>query len=86
MGISTLAAEVTNSLVSERHEASDSLLTNREQEVLTLIVNGASNNEVGFRLQISQSTVKTYVRNIFTKLGVSSRAEAVAYALRNDLV
>ena len=61
-------------------------LTDREQEVLALLVEGLSNAEIAERLVISLSTVKFHVRGILTKLGVTSRTEAVALALKNDLV
>jgi NarL family two-component system response regulator LiaR len=61
-------------------------LTEREREVLTLIVEGETNPEIAERLIISQSTVKTHVSNILSKLGVSSRTEAVALAIQQGLV
>ncbi len=61
-------------------------LTPREREVLTLMVEGLNNPQIGDRLFISVTTVRSHVSNIFSKLGVSNRAEAVALALRNDLV
>ncbi|MDM8519823.1 response regulator transcription factor [Anaerolineales bacterium HSG6] len=56
------------------------LLTKREQEVLELIAMDASNREIAERLCISLHTVKTHLRNILSKLQVSSREEAVRYA------
>ena len=61
-------------------------LTEREREVLSLLVKGMSNNEIADRLVVSRSTVKFHVSSILSKLGVSSRTEAVALALNNKLV
>ncbi|MFC8274130.1 LuxR C-terminal-related transcriptional regulator [Streptomyces sp. NPDC057271] len=61
-------------------------LTPREVEVLRLIATGASNREIADSLIISDKTVARHVSNMFTKLGVSSRAAATAYAYEHDLV
>ena len=61
-------------------------VTDRELEVLTLLARGKSNKEIGTTLYISQSTVKSHLRNIFTKLNVLSRTEAIATASRQGLV
>ncbi|MFI9504515.1 LuxR C-terminal-related transcriptional regulator [Nocardia sp. NPDC052566] len=59
-----------------------STLTDREREVLVLLVDGMSNREVGARLFISPDTVKEHVSRILGKLGVSSRIEAAVLAVR----
>jgi DNA-binding CsgD family transcriptional regulator/N-acetylneuraminic acid mutarotase len=61
-------------------------LSEREQEILILLATGASNKEIGQRLFISPNTVKVHLRNIFTKIGVSTRTEAALYAIRSGLV
>jgi NarL family two-component system response regulator YdfI len=61
-------------------------LSEREQEVLALLAEGASNKEVSLRLQITERTVKAHVTSILNKLGVNSRTEAVAVALRQGLL
>lgn len=61
-------------------------LTPRELEVLRLIVAGHTNREVGEQLFISAATVARHLANIYSKLGVDSRAKITAYALQNGLV
>ncbi len=60
-------------------------LTAREAEVLRLIAAGKSNRDIATRLVISEHTVARHVQNIFTKLGVSSRAAATAFAIEHQL-
>ena len=62
------------------------LLTSREQEVLELIVAGATNKEISARLSISLYTTKSHVRNILSKLQVASRQQAAQVALREGLI
>jgi ATP/maltotriose-dependent transcriptional regulator MalT len=61
-------------------------LSPRELEVLRLIAAGKSNRDIGSSLVISEHTVARHVHNIFTKLGVSSRAGATAFAFEHDVV
>jgi DNA-binding NarL/FixJ family response regulator len=61
-------------------------LSNREREVLGLIVQGRTNREIGERLFISQKTVGVHVGNILSKLGVSGRVEAAMVAVRLELL
>jgi RNA polymerase sigma factor (sigma-70 family) len=58
----------------------------REQEVLRLIGAGCSNREIADRLSISESTVKTHVGNIYDKLNVNSRVQAITSAKELKLV
>jgi DNA-binding NarL/FixJ family response regulator len=67
---------------SERGEE----LSARELEVLRLLVAGASNKAIAARLSLSENTVKSHISHIFGKLGVQSRAEAVAAALQRGMV
>lgn len=61
-------------------------LTERERVVLALMVEGLNNTQIAERLVVSPSTIKTHVSHILSKLGVASRSEAVALALRSGLV
>ncbi|HEY3229119.1 MAG TPA: response regulator transcription factor [Roseiflexaceae bacterium] len=61
-------------------------LSARELEVLRLLVAGASNKTIAARLSLSENTVKSHISHIFGKLGVQSRAEAVAVALQRGMV
>jgi NarL family two-component system response regulator LiaR len=87
-GRSTLAPEATQALiqVASQPPAPGHDLTPREHEVLALMVEGLNNPQIGERLVISVTTVRSHVSNVLSKLGVSNRAEAIALALRNKLV
>jgi DNA-binding CsgD family transcriptional regulator len=61
-------------------------LSEREREILRLVATGASNKEIAQKLFISANTVKVHLRNIFSKIGVSSRTEATLFAIREGLV
>jgi DNA-binding NarL/FixJ family response regulator len=60
--------------------------TPRELEVLELLTNGASNKEVARILTVSEETIKTHLKHLYEKLGASDRAQAVAIALRQNLI
>ena len=60
-------------------------LTGREREVLALLAHGLTNRQIATRLGVSQHTVHRHLANVFTKLGISSRAAAVAFALRHNI-
>jgi NarL family two-component system response regulator LiaR len=87
-GQPTLAPEATETLIravrQPRPLGFD--LTEREREVLALVVEGLGNDEIGERLFVSRSTVKFHVSNILSKLGVASRTQAVSLALQHNLV
>jgi NarL family two-component system response regulator LiaR len=61
-------------------------LTEREREVLSLMIEGLNNTQIAGKLTVSPSTIKSHVSNILSKLGVASRTEAVTLALRHRIV
>ncbi len=87
-GTPTLAPEATQALINvAKGEAKvEYHLTDRELEVLALMVKGLTNPEIAERLVISRSTVKFHVSTILSKLGATSRTEATVIAVQNNLV
>ena len=84
----TLSPEAAQSLVETANQpAAPGLdLTEREREVLSLLIEGLNNTQIAGRLTVSPSTIKSHVSNILSKLGVVSRTEAVTLALRHRIV
>ncbi|MGD0857552.1 MAG: response regulator transcription factor [Dehalococcoidia bacterium] len=87
-GQPSLSPEAAQVLIQKVSGASQPALdmTEREKEILALMVEGLSNGKIAERLTINQSTVKFHVSNILSKLGVTSRTEAVAMAVKRHLV
>jgi two-component system, NarL family, response regulator LiaR len=83
-----LSSQATKILLSELREPPDKTikLTEREKEILALIVEGLSNKQIAERLFLSNSTVQFHVSNVLSKLGASKRTEAVYIALKQKLV
>lgn len=80
-----LDAERVRSLLGG-HKQSDTPLTTREIEVLRLVAEGGTNKEIGAALFVSEHTVARHLSNSFTKIGVTSRAAATAYAYEHALI
>ena len=87
-GRATLSPEAAQALVQTASQpAAPGLdLTEREREVLSLMTEGLNNTQIAGRLGVSPSTIKSHVSNILSKLGVASRTEAVALALRSHII
>jgi NarL family two-component system response regulator LiaR len=87
-GRSTLAPEAAKALIQATRPPKQPLvdLTEREREVLHLVVQGQSNQQIADGMFISLATVKAHISNILSKLGVSSRAEAIAFAIKHKLM
>lgn len=61
-------------------------LTTREIEILKLVASGMANKQIAFRLKISEKTVRNHVSNMYEKLNIYDRSQAVIYAVRKGLV
>jgi two-component system, NarL family, response regulator LiaR len=84
----TLHPEIARRMVREINQPSDrtfEALTDREQETLTLIAEGLSNQEIAKKMGIHENTVAKYVSALLGKLGLSSRTQAALYAIRSGL-
>jgi NarL family two-component system response regulator LiaR len=87
-GRATLSAEAAQALVETTNQppAPGLDLTEREREVLALMIEGLNNTQIAGKLIVSPSTIKSHVSSILSKLNVSSRTEAVTLALRNHIL
>ena len=83
-----MTAEVINafSTAERASRGGKSLVSDREKQIVHLIVQGFRNKEIGVRLSISEQTVKNHLHNIFDKLGVSDRLELALYAIHHRWV
>ncbi|MFV9673389.1 MAG: response regulator [Acidimicrobiia bacterium] len=83
-----LPAELMEPLVAAMtgRARSSGKLSPREHQVLQLVANGYENKQIATELELSEATVKTYLRGVFERLDVSSRAEAVAVGLRLGMI
>ena len=87
-GRATLSAEATRVMIraSSQPPKVGFDLTDREHEVLALLVEGLTNDQIAAKLNVEPSTIKSHVSNILSKLGVTSRTEAASLALRQGLI
>ena len=82
-GKQVLPPKVASSLAQRQQRAK---MSEREMEVLRLLIKGRSNKEIGTTLFVSEDTVKAHLKTLFTKLDVHDRTEAVIYAIRHGIV
>ena len=85
-GKMVFSSEVGAQLLSPPQPTVNFHLTNRELEVLVLLAEGLTNQQSAQKLSISQSTLKFHMINIFEKLGVQTRSEALVLAAKNNLI
>jgi two-component system, NarL family, response regulator LiaR len=85
-GKMVFSSEVGAHLVASPQPAVDFHLTDRELEVLVLLAEGLTNQQSAMKLSISQSTLKYHMANIYQKLGVQTRSEALVLAAKNNLI
>jgi NarL family two-component system response regulator LiaR len=87
-GRSTLSPEAATALIHATRPTKQPAfdLTEREREVLNLVVQGHSNQQIADAMVISVATVKAHISSILSKLQVSSRSEAIAYAIKHKIV
>jgi two-component system, NarL family, response regulator LiaR len=87
-GKSTLSPEAARVLIQATRPVKQPVsdLTEREMEVLQLVVQGKSNQQIADAMVITLATAKAHISSILAKLQVSSRSEAIAYALKNKIV
>ena len=81
-----VATRLLDRFTRPKNEPTQDALTERELDVLRLLAKGSANKQIGVSLKISESTVKTHVANIFQKLNVSDRTEAVTVALQRGFI
>jgi DNA-binding NarL/FixJ family response regulator len=93
-GNALLAPSITRRIINEfaqrtpRHDLKEKLssLTEREIEVMRLIAKGKTNSEIAADLFVGETTVKTHISNLFTKLDLRDRVQAVVYAYESGLI
>ncbi|HFC11432.1 MAG TPA: response regulator transcription factor [Anaerolineae bacterium] len=81
----SIASRVLQEMLRSKNATPDSRPTERETEILKLIAQGYSNDEIAQQLVISERTVRTHVSNILAKLHLNNRTQAALYALREGI-
>jgi len=91
-GESALDPSITNRVLAKVREATKreqaqafACLTAQEMRILALVAEGQTNREIGVALHLSEKTVRNYISDILSKLGLTSRAQAAAYAARHRI-
>lgn len=81
-----LSSEISRIIVQSYHVNTDTPLTHRETEVLDLLARGKSYKEISQKLSIAKETSRKHISNIYTKLNVGSRADAISVGLNRKLI
>ena len=84
VGGAFVAPELREAIIEREKSSRPRTLTDRERQVLTVVADGLTNEEIADRLMLSVETVRTHIRNAMGKLGVHTRAHAIVEALRNE--
>ena len=79
-------SQVTKHRRAVRPLSDNSLLSAREQEILEQLASGRANKEIARRFELTENTVKFHLKNIYAKLGVNSRTQAIAKARDSQLI
>ena len=82
----SLLNNITSTGISFNNNFNDNSITKREVEVLKQLAKGLNNNQISNELNISLHTTKAHIRNIFSKLSVSDRTEAVVVAIKDKII
>lgn len=85
-GGSPMSPSIARKVIGSFRPLQDQLLTDREQQVLQKLAQGANNKQIAEDLFVSRNTVKAHIKNIYRKLQVHSRAEAVSKAIKKKLL
>ena len=85
VGRGTVDGSAMQAIIHRRHDRVGKDLTKREREVLALLAEGLSNNEIAERLTLSAGTVRLHVSNVLSKLGAPNRTSAAIIAMKNGL-
>ena len=85
-GKMVFSPDIVDQLITSHQPTFDFNLTDRELEVLVLLAEGLTNEQSAQRLSISVSTLKFHMNNIYQKLGVQTRSEALVLAAKNNLI
>ena len=84
--VKTLIGTQTNPVIINAEELAKSGISKREAEILLLIHQGLSNQQIADKLFLSENTIKKHISNIFLKLGVERRTEAIKKALELSII
>ena len=81
-----MTPRIARKVLGSFKESESTLLTEREKDVLESLCNGNSYKEIAYKLKITVGTVRHHIKNIYSKLHVHSKSEAVAKAIKEKLV